>query len=419
MEFTRNGFRRVVITGMGAATPLGRFPDFWARIKAGESGVRRIESFDPAHLDVQIAAEVVDFEPTEYLDRKDVRRIARPSQLAVVASLDALKDSGMTIEDLEPIAERVAVDYGSSLGGHDFAQQASYGFRTAGRRPGPFSLVESIPNIPAHHISRLTGALGPLICISAACATGTHSIGDAMNVLRYGKADVVFTGGVEAMIYDYGIAGFVSMRGLASGYNECPGLASRPFDLNRNGFVFGEGAGAFILETLERATKRGARIYAEVLGMASSSDAYHVAAPDPDGRGAANAMKWALEDAKMDPEMIDYINTHGSSTQANDAMETRAIKTVFKDHAYKLAINSTKSMIGHLLGGAGAVEGVAAVMSLYEQVLHPTINYDTPDPECDLDCVPNEARDARLHYVMSNNFGLGGQNASVIFGRVD
>lgn len=419
MEFTRNGFPRVVITGMGAATPLGRFPDFWARIKAGESGVRRIQSFDPSHLDVQIAAEVIDFDPSEYLDRKDVRRIARPSQLAVVAALDALKDSGMTVEELEPIAERVAVDYGSSLGGHDFAQQASFGFRTKGRRPGPFSLVESIPNIPAHHISRMTGSLGPLICISAACATGTHSIGDAMNLLRYGKADVVFTGGVEAMIYDYGIAGFVSMRGLASGYNDNPGLASRPFDLNRNGFVFGEGAGAFILETLERATGRGARIYAEVLGMASSSDAFHVAAPDPEGRGAANAMKWALEDAKIAPEMIDYINTHGSSTQANDVMETKAIKQVFKDHAYDLAINSTKSMIGHLLGGAGAVEGIAAVMSLYEQVLHPTINYDTPDPECDLDCVPNEARDARLNYVMSNNFGLGGQNASVIFGRVD
>lgn len=418
MDFTRHGFPRVVITGMGAVTPLGRFPEFWERVKRGESGVRRIQSFDPSHLDVQIAAEVIDFDPSDYLDSKETRRMARPSQLAVVAAMDALKDSGMTVEDLQPIAERVAVDYGSSLGGHDLAQHASFNFRTHGRRPGPFSLVESIPNIPAHHISRLIGSLGPLICISAACATGTHSIGDAMNLLRYGKADVVFTGGVEAMIYDYGIAGFVSMRGLATGYNDEPARASRPFDLNRNGFVFGEGAGAFVLEPLERAVKRGARIYAEVLGMASSSDAYHVAAPDPEGRGAANAMKWALEDARMDPELIDYINTHGSSTQANDVVETNAIKRVFKEHAYKLAANSTKSMIGHLLGGAGAVEGIATVMSLYEQVLHPTINYETPDPECDLDYVPNEARDAQLQFAMSNNFGLGGQNASVIFGRM-
>lgn len=418
MDFTRHGFPRVVITGMGAVTPLGRFPEFWERIKRGESGVRRIQSFDPSHLDVQIAAEVIEFDPSDYLDSKETRRMARPSQLAVVAAMDALKDSGMTVEDLQPIAERVAVDYGSSLGGHDLAQHASFNFRTHGRRPGPFSLVESIPNIPAHHISRLIGSLGPLICISAACATGTHSIGDAMNLLRYGKADVVFTGGVEAMIYDYGIAGFVSMRGLATGYNDEPSRASRPFDLNRNGFVFGEGAGAFVLEPLERAVKRGARIYAEVLGMASSSDAYHVAAPDPEGRGAANAMKWALEDAHMDPELINYINTHGSSTQANDVVETNAIKRVFKEHAYKLAANSTKSMIGHLLGGAGAVEGIATVMSLYEQVLHPTINYETPDPECDLDYVPNEGRDAQLQFAMSNNFGLGGQNASIIFGRM-
>lgn len=418
MEFTRNGFPRVVITGMGAVTPLGRFPKFWESLKAGISGVRRIQSFDPSALDVQIAAEVIDFDPSEYLDSKETRRMARPAQLAVVAALDALKDAGMTVADLEPIAERVAVDYGSSLGGHDLAQHASYGYRTEGRRPGPFSLVEAIPNIPAHHISRVTGALGPLVCVSAACATGTHSIGDAMNLIRYGKADMVFTGGVEAMIYDYAIAGFISMRGLATGYNDDPAKASRPFDLNRNGFVFGEGAGAFILEKLENAVKRGARIYAEVLGMASSSDAYHVAAPDPNGRGASNAMKWALEDAKVDPELIDYINTHGSSTQANDSVETNAIKRIFGDHAYKLAINSTKSMIGHLLGGAGAVEGIATVMSLHEQVLHPTINYETPDPECDLDCVPNEARDAEVQFAMSNNFGLGGQNASVIFGRV-
>jgi 3-oxoacyl-[acyl-carrier-protein] synthase II len=418
MELTRSGFRRVVITGMGAVTPLGRFPDFWGKLKAGISGVRRIQSFDPSHLEVQIAAEVLDFDSTEYLDPKEARRMGRPSHFAVTSAMDALKDAGMTVADLEPIQDRVAVDYGSSLGAHDLAQQASFNFRTTGRRPGPFSLIEAIPNIPAHHISRILGALGPLVCISAACATGTHSIGDAMNLIRYGKADVVVAGGVEAMIYDYGIAGFISMRGLATGYNDDPTKASRPFDANRNGFVFGEGAGAMILESLERAFKRGARIYAEVLGMGSSSDAYHVAAPDPEGKGAQNAMKWALQDAELNPDQIEYVNTHGSSTPANDSVETRAMKGVFGSQAYKLAANSTKSMVGHLLGAAGAVEGIAAVMSLCEQVLHPTINYETADPECDLDYVPNEARDWKMTHAMSNNFGLGGQNASVIFGRI-
>jgi len=418
MDFTRNNLPRVVITGMGAVTPLGRFPEFWEKLKAGVSGVRRIKSFDPTHLEVQIAAEVDDFSPEEYIEAKDARRMGRAAQMAVVSAMDALKDSGMTVEDIAPISERVAVDYGSSLGGYELAQEASYNFRAKGRRPGPFLLIESLPNIPAHHISRIMGTLGPLVCVSAACATGTHSIGDAMNLIRFGKADMVVTGGVEAVLQDYSIAGFTSMKGLATGYNECPEQASRPFDLNRNGFVFGEGCGAMILETMERAFKRGARIYAEVLGMASSSDAFHVVVPEPTGRGAINAMRWALEDAHMDPERIDYVNAHGSATQANDLTETNAMKHVFGSHAYKLACNSTKSMIGHLLGGAGAVEGVATVMSLVEQVLHPTINYETPDPECDLDYVPNVARDARLQFAMSNSFGLGGQNASVILGRV-
>ncbi|MCD4687263.1 MAG: beta-ketoacyl-ACP synthase II [Anaerolineae bacterium] len=419
MDFTRNGFPRVVITGMGAVSPLGPLPRLWERLKAGESGVRRIVSFDPSHLEVQIAAEVIEFDAGDYLDRKEFRRMGLPARYAVGSALDALKDAGLTVEDLEPISERVAVDFGSALGGQHMAQQAAFNFRTHNRRPGPFALVESIPNIPAHHVSRVLGARGPIICISAACATGTHSLGDAMNLIRYGKADMVVAGGVEAMIYDYGIAGFIAMRGLATGYNDEPARASRPFDLNRNGFIFGEGAGAFILETLEGAVKRDARIYVEVMGMGLSSDAYHVAAPDPTGRGAANAMRWALDDARINPEQIAYINTHGSSTPANDGTETKAIKRVFGDHAYKLAINSTKSMVGHLLGGAGAVEAIAAVMSMCEGVLHPTINYETPDPECDLDCVPNEARDADIVYAMSNNFGLGGQNASVVLGRVN
>ncbi len=419
MEFTRNGWKRVVITGMGAVTPLGRFPSFWERLKRGESGIRRIQAFDPSDLEVQIAGEVQDFDPTEYVEPKEARRMSRASQFGVTAALDALADAGMTVADLEPIQDRVGVDFGSSMGGHDLAQQASFGYRSKGRRPGPFSLIQSLPNIPAHYVSRVTGALGPLVCVSTACATGTHSIGDGLDMIRHGRADVVFAGGVEAMILDYAIAGFISMTALATGYNDAPEKSSRPFDANRNGFVFGEGAGVMILETLERAIKRGARIYGEVVGMSTSSDSYHVAAPDPDGRGAQNAMKWALQDAGLNPEDIDYINAHGTSTPLNDVIETNAIKKVFGEHAYDIMVNSTKSMIGHLLGGAGAVEGIASVMSLYEKVVHPTINYETPDPECDLDYVPNEAREAKgIRYALSNSFGLGGQNACVIFGAV-
>jgi beta-ketoacyl-acyl-carrier-protein synthase II len=418
MEFTRNGFPRVVITGMGGVTPLGRFPQVWERLKAGKSGIRRIQSFDPANLEVQIAAEVLEFDPAEYMDPKEARRTGRAAQFAVTATLDALRDAGLTVEDLEPVRERVAVDFGSSMGGHDLAQQASYGWRAKGRRPGPFSLIQSLPNIPAHYVSRVTGALGPLICISTACATGTHSVGDGFNLIRYGRADMVFSGGVEAMILDYAIAGFISMTALATGYNDNPAASSRPFDANRNGFVFGEGAGVLILESLERAVKRGARVYAEVLGMATSSDAFHVAALDPDGSGAVRVMQWALDDAKLNPDEIDYINAHGTSTKANDAIETRAIKSVFGKHAYKLAVSSTKSMVGHLLGGAGAVEAIATAMTLCEQIIHPTINYETPDPECDLDYVPNHSRASRVRYALSNSFGLGGQNACIVLGAV-
>ncbi len=418
MEFTRNGFPRVVITGMGAVTPLGRFPEFWEHLKKGESGIRRIQNFDPSGLEVQIAGEVLNYDPSEYIDPKEARRMARASQFAVTAAMDALKDAGLTVEDLEPIRERVGVDFGSSMGGHDEAEKAAYGYKAHSRRPGPFSLIQSLPNIPTHYVSKVIGSLGPLVCVSAACATGTHSIGDGFNLIRTGQADMVFTGGVEAMVLDYAIAGFISMTALATGYNDNPAASSRPFDKNRNGFIFAEGAGVLILETLERAYNRSAKIYAEVLGMSSSSDAFHVAIPEPEGRGPTNAMKWALHDAHINPDQIGYVNAHGTSTQANDAIETRAIKAVMGDHAYKTAISSTKSMMGHLLGGAGAVEGMATVMTLCEQIVHPTINYETPDPECDLDYVPNEARDISVQYAISNSFGLGGQNACVVFGTV-
>jgi 3-oxoacyl-(acyl-carrier-protein) synthase len=274
--------------------------------------------------------------------------------------------------------------------------------------------------MPAHYVSRFLRALGPLNAPSTACAAGTQSVGEASELIRSGRSDMVITGGVESVLQDYALAGFEAMNALASlDYNDNPEAASRPFDANRSGFVFSEGCGIVIIESLAHALKRGARIYGEVLGHASASDAYHIAALDPDGGGAMRAMRWALEDAHVHPEDIQYINAHGTSTKANDAMETMAIKRVFGEHAYNLAVSSTKSMIGHALAGSGAIEIIACALSLFEQVVHPTINYETPDPECDLDYVPNTARDMKgLRYILSNSFGLGGQNASIVLGSI-
>jgi 3-oxoacyl-(acyl-carrier-protein) synthase len=309
---------------------------------------------------------------------------------------------------------------GTALGGHEVIEAHTYKYKQSDRknRPSPFALINGLPNMPAHYMSRELRATGPLSALATACASGTQSIGDAMELIRTGRADIVFAGGVEAMIEDYAIAGFEAMTALVTGYNDRPEAASRPFDADRNGFVFSEGVGVLVLESLENALKRGANILAEVLGHASSSDAYHVAALDPEGKGAQRVMKWALQDAHLDPQDIDYINAHGTSTKANDAIETYAIKRVFGETAYNIPISSTKSMIGHCLGGSGAVEAVATVMSLVDKVLHPTINYETPDPDCDLDYVPNEARDADIKLALSNSFGLGGQNATVVFGSV-
>ncbi len=417
MELLRNGYRRVVVTGLGALTPLGTVKAFWENLKAGRSGIRRIRSFDPSHLNVQIAGEV-DFDPTEYINFKEARRMARSSQMAQVAARMALEDAGLTHEDIAAISERTGVVIGTGLGGHEVIEQSTFRYKSSEYRfkPSPFSLINGLPNMPAHYVSRELNATGPLACQTTACAAGTQSIGDGAELIRTNRADVVFAGGVEALVVDYAIAGFEAMTVLATGYNDMPEKASRPFDANRSGFVFSEGAAVLVLESLEHALKRGARILAEVLGHASSSDAYHVAAIDPEGMGAQRVMRWAIEDACIPFDHIDYINAHGTGTPANDAIETHAIKRVFGEQAYNLAISSTKSMIGHCLGGAGAVEAVACVMSLVDQVIHPTINYETPDPACDLDYVPNEARDARLRAVLSNSFGLGGQNAALVFG---
>jgi beta-ketoacyl-acyl-carrier-protein synthase II len=420
MELLRNGRPRVVITGMGSVTALGPVKSLWESLKAGRSGVRRIETIPIAHVPVQIAGEVRDFDPNEYIDRKEARRMGRAAQFAVAAARMAVEDAGLSAEAIEKEGERSAVVIGSSLGAHEMAEQSTFKYKTSNyTKPNPLALINSLPNMPAHYVSRFLRALGPLNAPSTACAAGTQSVGEASELIRNGRSDLVITGGVEAVLQDYALAGFDAMQALASEYNDHPEAASRPFDANRSGFVFSEGCGIVIIESLAHALKRGARIYAEILGHASSSDAYHIAALDPEGRGAIRSMRWALEDAHVNPDDIQYINAHGTSTKANDAMETLAIKQIFGEQAYNIPVSSTKSMIGHALAGSGAIEIIACAMSLFEQVLHPTINYETPDPECDLDYVPNVARDFKgLKYLLSNSFGLGGQNASIVLGAL-
>ncbi|MBZ0304654.1 MAG: beta-ketoacyl-ACP synthase II [Anaerolineae bacterium] len=420
MELLRNGRPRVVITGLGAVTALGSAKTLWESLKAGQSGIRRIETIPIDHVPVQIGGEVRDFDPTQYIEPKEARRMGRASHFAIAAAKMALEDANLTTVDVEAEGERVGVVIGSSLGAHEMAEQSTFKYKTGGyAKPNPLSLINSLPNMPAHYVSRFLRALGPLNAPSTACAAGTQSIGEASELVMNGRSDMVITGGVESVLQDYAIAGFDAMKALANEYNDNPSAASRPFDANRSGFVFSEGCGIVIIESLAHALKRGARIYAEILGHASSSDAYHVAALDPEGNGAVRSMRWALESAHVNPEDIQYINAHGTSTKANDAMETLAIKRVFGEHAYNIAISSTKSMIGHALAGSGAIEIIACARSLVEQVLHPTINYETPDPECDLDYVPNVARDFKgLRYILSNSFGLGGQNASIVLGAM-
>lgn len=416
MELLRNGRPRVVITGMGSVTALGPVKKMWESLKNGTSGIRRLETINVEHVPVKIGGEVRGFEPTDYIEHKEARRMGRASHFAVAAASMALEDAGLTTEKIEAEGERVGVWLGTSLGSHEMAEQSTYKYKTSGyRKPNPLTLINSLPNMPAHYVSRFFRALGPLSAPSTACAAGTQAVGEASDLIRNGRADLVITGGVESVLQDYALAGFEAMDALAKNYNDDPAGASRPFDRDREGFVFSEGCGVLVIESLAHALKRGARIYAEILGHASASDAYHVAALDPQAGGATRSMRWALEDAHVNPEDIQYINAHGTSTQANDAMETLAIKRIFGEHAYNIPISSTKSMLGHALGASGAIEIIACVMSMVEQVLHPTINYENPDPECDLDYVPNVARDMKgLKYVLSNSFGLGGQNASIV-----
>jgi len=409
--------KRVVITGLGAVSPLGStLEQYWNGLAAGCSGIRRITQFDPSGLPCQIAGEVPDFDVELYLDRKEARRTPRACQIALGAAIQAVKDAGLPDKMENP--ERSGVLYGSVVGGADMIAQ---GVRTLDRQGpnkiSPFMLPTGIPNIPAFYIALQFQCLGYNGTISTACATGTQAIGEASEVIRRGAADILITGGAESLVNDWTIAGFSSMKALPIHYNDAPERASRPFDKDREGFVFSEGAAALVLESLEHAQARGARIYAEVAGHASSADAYHIAAPDPTGNGPIRAMRWAMADSGLPLESVNYINAHGSSTPINDPTETKAIKTVFGDHAYDLVVSSTKSMIGHPMGAAGALEALACIMAIYKGVIPPTINLENQDPECDLDYAPNTARKAEVNVTLSNSFGLGGQNACLVLNK--
>jgi beta-ketoacyl-acyl-carrier-protein synthase II len=408
---------RVVITGLGAITALGSsIPLYWGGLTSGRSGVRRITQFDASGLPCQIAGEIPDFEPGDYMDRKEARRVARSAQIGLAAAIQAVKDAGLP--DTMPDGERSGVVFGTAMGGVERVDEGLQNLRTQGHeRMNPFSVSAGIPNLASFLVARQFQCLGPNSTIVTACATGTQAVGEGAEFIRRGIADMVIVGGTEALIRDFAIAGFGAMRALPTSFNDHPEAASRPFDARREGFIFSEGAASMVLESLEHATARGARIYAEFGGHASSADAYHVAAPDPESAGQIRVMRWALQDAGLLPEAISYINAHGTSTPLNDASETRAIKTIFGEHAYRLAVSSTKSMVGHAMGASGMLEAIVCALAIHHQLIPPTINYENPDPECDLDYTPNVARPALVEATLSNSFGLGGQNATVILKR--
>ncbi len=410
--------RRVVVTGMGAVTPLGvTVVETWEGLLAGRSGVRPITRFDASQMDVRIAGEIPGFDARKYMSFKEARRMARCSQLAVAAAQEALRDAELSL----PLAneERVGVLIGSAIGGMELMIDGVDAFRSHGiRRVNPFLVMGSLVNMPSFQVSRWAGARGPISTVVTACATGTQAIGEAAEYVRRGAADVMICGGVESSIHFAPLNGFLAMRALST-RNDEPARASRPFDADRDGFVLSEGCAVLTLEAWDHAQARGAHIRAELLGQASSSDAFHIAQPDPEGMGASRAMQWAIDDAGLDPADIDYINAHGSGTPMNDPTETVAIKRVFGERAYKVPISATKSMIGHAMGGAGAIEAAVCVLTIEQGIIHPTINLETPDPACDLDYVPGDARRANVRIALSNSFGLGGQNACLILGRCD
>ncbi|MBN8705848.1 MAG: beta-ketoacyl-ACP synthase II [Bacteroidetes bacterium] len=414
-----SSLKRVVVTGMGALTPIGlTVPTFWDGLMAAKSGAGPITQFDASKHDTKFAHELKNFKATDYLDRKGAQRMDPFCQYAVIAADEAVKDSGLdTFEALDK--ERVGVTIGSGIGGMQaYVNQTENYMQGGPGRVSPFFIPMLIPDIAAGHVSIKHGFKGPNYATVSACATGSHSIADAFMLIRNDLADVMVAGGAEAAICTLGVAGFNSMKALST-RNDAPELASRPFDLDRDGFVMGEGSGVLVLESLEHAVKRGAKIYAELVGFGITGDAYHITAPAPGGEGAVRAMKIALRMASVSPDVVGYINAHGTSTPLGDKQESEAVKTVFGDHAYKLKVSSTKSMTGHLLGAAGGIEAIASILAIVNQRIPPTINLTNPDPECDLNYVPNKPVDADLDFVLSNTFGFGGHNATLLFKKYD
>ena len=405
--------RRVVVTGLGTVNPVGiGVEETWKNIKSGKSGIGRITKFDPSNLPSQIAGEVKNFRPEDFIPAKLVSRVDLFIQYALASTRMALEDANLPTSDL---GDEVGVIIGVGMGGVGQIEHYTRILDEKGyRRVTPFFIPMIIPNMAAGQVAILYGIKGPNIAVCTACAAGNHAIGEAFKLIREGKVKAMICGGTEGLITPLCVAGFSVMKALST-RNDEPEKASRPFDAKRDGFVIAEGCGILILEDMEHALKRGAKIYAEVIGYGANADAYHMTAPCPDGEGAAKCIELALKDAGIDPTQVDYINAHGTSTPLNDLAETKAIKKALGDHAYKVMISSTKSMTGHLLGGAGGLEAVLTVMSIYEGIVPPTINLEEPDPECDLDYVPNQARKADIKIALSNAFGFGGTNACLVF----
>jgi 3-oxoacyl-[acyl-carrier-protein] synthase II len=410
--------RRVVVTGLGLVTPVGNtVEETWSALMHGQSGVDYIKKFDTEKFNVKFAAEVKNFDPLNFIEKKEARKMGAFIHYAIAAADEAMRDSGLAITDEN--AEQVGTYISSGIG--DFwaiEREHSKLLNEGPNRVSPFFIVSAIVNLAAGQVSIRFGAKGPNSATATACAAGAHAIGDSFRLIQYGFADAMICGGAESAITPMSVAGFAAMRALST-RNDDPLHASRPFERDRDGFVIGEGAGIMILEELESAKKRGARIYGEVVGYAMTADAFHLTMPDETGSGAIRAMRKTMQDADVQPAEVDYINAHGTSTPYNDKFETLAIKETFGEQAYKLAVSSTKSMTGHLLGAAGGIEGVFSVLSIYRKTVLPTINYVNPDPECDLDYVPNEPRELDVRYALSNSFGFGGTNAALLFKKYE
>lgn len=409
------GPRRVVITGMGTVNPLGsRVAEFWDGLRAGRSGIGPITHFDPSPFPVRFGGEVKNFDPSAVIDARTARRMDRVSQLAVVAAAEAIADAGLNLDVGDPFQRGVIL--GCSVGGMaEFSANHGAFLRGGHRRVSPLFIPKMMPNAPPASLAIQFGFMGPSAAVSTACSSAADAIGDAFRTIQRGEADVMLTGGTDAAITPIRLAGFVAARALST-HNDAPQTASRPFDLNRDGFVVSEGAGILVLEELEHAQRRGARIFAELLGHGRTNDAYGIAAPHPEARGATRAIANALRDAAVNPNQVDYLNAHATSTPLGDEVETRAIKQALGDHARRLPVSGIKGMTGHLCGASGAVELIATTLALVHGVIPPTINYETPDPACDLDCVPNTARELPIRIAASTSFGFGGHNACLVVG---